>query len=128
MNLSTLNSTLQINAIHSKTTDTTKYSPSDIIKSGLQSTNTIKPLLLIQEVPNEALLFRTNDQQMVRSSRIRAAKLVCKQRLSQWTAAENTIFLSELGVDIERSAGILSHINRLHSDYMLAMDTPGQYF
>ena len=48
--------------------------------------------------------------------------------LSQWTIAENTIFLSELGVDIERSAGILSHINRLHSDYMRAMNTPGQYF
>ena len=31
-------------------------------------------------------------------------------------------------MDIERSAGILSHINRLHSDYGRAMDTPGQWF
>ena len=65
---------------------------------------------------------------MVRSSQIKAAKLLCKQRLSQWTVAENTIFLSEIGVEIERSAGILSHVNRLHSDYMRAMDTPGQLF
>ena len=77
---------------------------------------------------NEAPLLRTHDQEMIRSNRIRAAKLLCKQRLSQWTVAENTIFLSELGVDIERSAGILSHVNRLHSDYMRAMDTPGQWF
>ena len=36
--------------------------------------------LLIQEVPNEAPLLRTHDQEMVRSSRIRVAKLLCKQR------------------------------------------------
>ena len=79
-------------------------------------------------MPNEAPLLRTHDLEMVRSSRIRAAKLLCKQRLSQWTVAKNTLFLSELGVDIERFAGILSHVNRLHSDYMRAMDTFGQWF
>ena len=125
---STLHSTLEINAIHSKTTETITISPSDITKSVLQPTITIGHLLLVQEVPNEAPLLRTHDQEMVRSSRIRAAKLLCKQRLSQWTVAEDTIFLLELGVDIERSAGILSHINQLHSDYVRAMDTPGQWF
>ena len=79
-------------------------------------------------MPNKAPLLRTHDQEMVRSSRIRAAKLLCKQRLSQWNVAENTIFLLELGVDIDRSVGILSYVNRLHSDYMRAMDTPGQWF
>ena len=45
MNLSsTLNSTLEINAIHSKITETTTNSASDITKSALQPTNTIKPL------------------------------------------------------------------------------------
>ena len=102
INLSSpLNSTLEINAIHSKTMEATTNSPSDITKSVLQSTNTIGHLLLVQEVPNEAPLLRTHNQEMVRSSRIRAAKLLCKQRLRQWTVADNTIFLSELGVDIE---------------------------
>ena len=31
-------------------------------------------------------------------------------------------------MDIEQSAGILSHINRLHSDYGRAMDIPGKWF
>ena len=31
-------------------------------------------------------------------------------------------------MDIERPAGILSHINRLHSDYVRAMETPIQLF
>ena len=59
---STLNSILEINAIHSKTTEATTYSPSDKIKNVLQPTNTIGPLLLVQEVPNEAPLLRTHDQ------------------------------------------------------------------
>ena len=80
---STLNWTLEINVIHSKTTETTTNSPSDITKSVLQLTNTIGPLLLMQEVPNEAFLLRNHDQEMLRSSRIRAAKLLYKQRLSQ---------------------------------------------
>ena len=65
---------------------------------------------------------------MVRFSRIRPAKYLCNQRLSPWTFAENTIFLSELVVDIERYAGIVPHINRFHSDYMRAIDTTGQWF
>ena len=84
---STLNSTLEINAIHSKKTETTTNSQSDITKSVLQLTNTIRPLLLVQEVPNEAPFLSTHDQEMVRSSRIRAAKLLCQLRLSQWTVA-----------------------------------------
>ena len=125
---STLNKNLQYNAIHSITTETSTYAPNSITKSVSLQIKTIGPALLVQEIPNEAPLLRTHDQEMVRSSRIRAAKLLCKQRLSQWTLAEITIFLSELGVDIERSAGILSHVNRLHSDYMRAIDTPGQWF
>ena len=102
--LMNFSSTFKINTIHLKTNETITYWPSDITKSVSQPTDTIKPLLLLQEVPNEAPWLRTHDQEMVRSSRIRTAKLLCKQRLSQWTVAENTIFLSELGVDIERSA------------------------
>ena len=79
--------------------------------------------MLVQEGPNEAHLLRSHDQEIIRSSRIRAAKPLCKQRLSQCSLAENTIFFSELGVEIERSAGILSHVNSLHNDYMRAMDT-----
>ena len=116
---------MQFNAIHPITTETTTYAINATTGSITKPTNTIKPALLVRELPNEAPLLRTHDQEMVRSSRIRAAKLLCKQRLSQWTVAENTIFLTELGVDIERSVGILSHINRLHSDYMRAMNTPG---
>ena len=73
-------------------------------------------------------MLRTHDQDMVCTSRLRAAKLLCKQRMSQWTTAENTIFLSELGIDIERASGIMSHINQLHFDYMPAMNSPGQWF
>ena len=125
---SSINKTLQFNEIHSITTATTSYAPNATTGSVTKPTNTIGPLLLVQEVPNEAPLLPTHDQEMVRSSRIRAAKLLCKQRLSQWTVAENTIFLSKLGVDIERCARILSYVNRIHSDYMRAMDTPGQWF
>ena len=119
---------MQLNAIHSLTTETSTYALNATNGTVTKPTNTIGPLLLVQEVPNEAPLLRTHDQVIVRSSRTRAAKLLCKQRLSQLTVAENTIFPSELGVDIERSVGILSHVNRLHSDYMSAMDTPGQWF
>ena len=125
---STLNTIMQFNAIHSVTTETTTYALNATTGSVTKPTNTIRPLLLVREVPNDAPLLRTHDQEMVGSSRIRASKLLCKQRLSQWTVAENTIFNSGLGVDIERSAGILSHVNRFHSDYMRAIDNPGQWF
>ena len=64
---STLNSTLIINATHSKTMETTTYSLSHITKRVSQPGNTIGPLLLVQEAPNKTLLLRTNDQEMVRS-------------------------------------------------------------
>ena len=95
MNLSsTLNSTLELNAIHSNKTETTTNSSSYITKCLLQLTNTIGSLLLFQEVPNETPLLRTHDQEIARSSRQRAAKLLCNQRLSQWTVAENNYSLS----------------------------------
>ena len=81
---------------------TTTPAVSTVTNSVTLSINTIGFALLVQEIPNEAPLLRTHDQEMVQSSRIRAAKLLCKQRLSQWTLDENTIFLSEFGVDIER--------------------------
>ena len=113
---------MNIKTIHSITTKTITYAPNAITKSVSPITNTFRPALLVHEVPNEAFLLRTNNQEMGRSRRIRTAKLLCKQRISQWTAAENTIVLLEFGVDIERSAHILSHINRFHSDYMHDMD------
>ena len=106
-------------------TETITYAPNVSTKSVSPHAHTIGLPLYVQEVSNEAPLLRIHDQEMIRSSRIMAAQLLCKQRLSQWTVVENTIFLSELNVDTERSAGILSHINRLHSYYMRAMDTPG---
>ena len=90
---STLNLTLISNGIHSIMTETTTYTPNAFTQSVTPQTDTIKPALLIHEVPHEAPLLRTHDQEMIRSSRITAAKLLCKLRLSQWTVAGNTIFL-----------------------------------
>ena len=73
---STLNNILQVNAIHSLTTETTIYAFIATTESVTKPTNTIGVLLLVQEMPNEAPLLRTHDQQIVRSSRISASKLL----------------------------------------------------
>ena len=67
---------MQFNEIHSITTETTTYALNATTGSVTKPTNTCGLLLLVQEMPNEAPLLRTHDQQIVRSSRISASKLL----------------------------------------------------
>ena len=54
---------------------------------------------------------------MVRSNRINAALLLCKQRLLQWDTENYYIFERELEIKIDRTAGIIANINPLLTDY-----------
>ena len=127
----TLTSTITWTSTTLTTTWTTQQSSTSLTVSQQVASNqsvTDAPVVIIHEVPHDSSALSSHDQELVRSGRDRMARTLCKQRLSQWTIAENNLFINELGIDVERSAGIISHVNRLHTDYMRAHNDPGQWF
>ena len=70
----------------------------------------------------------THNQEFVRSGRDRDAKLLCIQQISHWTSAENEIFQNELNIDVERSAGVISHISQFSTEYNCAHHNIGQWY
>ena len=69
---------------------------------------------IVDERPNS---LASHNQELVRSNRINAALLLCKQRLLQWNTENLNIFERELDIKIERTAGIIANINPLQTDY-----------
>ena len=74
----------------------------------ISGTSTQAVRLLYQQVDNDAQVLRSHDQGMFRSGRLSASRNLCKQHLSSWSTADNEIFLNELGLDVERSHGIIN--------------------
>ena len=44
-------------------------------------------------------------------------KLLCIQQTSHCTSSENEIFRNELNIDVEQSAGVISHISQFSTEY-----------
>ena len=79
----------------------------------------------MQQVNAEGRSLLSHDQKLVRSNRRISLRNLCKHRLSQWAAADNELFKSELGVDVERNAYIMSNIGRLQTTYQQAFKDSG---
>ena len=73
----------------------------------------VEPLVLFEQYDEEESSLLTHNQELVRSGRDRAAKLLCIQQISHWTSAEYEIFRNELNIDVERSAGVTSLYHNL---------------
>ena len=89
---------------------------------------THSPLVIVQQIPIQSGGLVSHNQELVRSGRERTSRILCKQRLSQWTSVENNLFLSELGIDVDRASLIISNVDRLRTEYMLGHSDPGQWF
>ena len=87
---------------------------SDAVKS------TSSPNKIVQQVTSQGQSLLSHDQTLVRSNRRILLRNLCKHRLSQWAGADNKIFKSELGVNMERGADNMSNIDRLQTTYQQA--------
>ena len=55
---------------------------------------------------------------MIRTNRLNAALILCKQKLLQWDIQNFQIFKSELGISIERISEIMPMIITLQTNYL----------
>ena len=60
----------------------------------------------------------SHNQEMVRSNRLNTALLMCKQNLLQWNTQNYQIFEKELGINVERTSGIMPNIIGLQTNYL----------
>ena len=97
-----------------------------IISDPVRSTNSPNQIR-VQQVNAQGQSLIWHDQELLRSNRRISLRNLCKHRLSQWAAADNEMFKSELGIDVERGAHIMSNIGRLQTTYQQAYEDPGQW-
>ena len=72
-----------------------------IVSDAVSYTNSPNQII-VQQVNAQGQSLLLHDQELVRSNRQMSLKNLCKHRLSQWVAADNKIFKSELVVDVKR--------------------------
>ena len=104
------------------------YKKTTIINSDEQIIREVEPRVLFEQYNEEESSLLTHNQEIVRSGQDRAAKLLCIQQISHWTSAENKIFRNELNIDVEKSAGVISHISQFSTEYNCAHHNIGQYY
>ena len=98
-----------------------------IVSDAVISTN-CPNRIVVRQVGAHGQSLISHDQELVRSNRRISLRNLIKHRLSQWAAADNEIFKSELGIDVERGAHITSNIGRLQTIYQQAFEDPCQWF
>ena len=55
---------------------------------------------------------------MIRTNRLNAALILCKQKLLQWDRHNYQIFERDLGINIERTSEIIPNILTLQTNYL----------
>ena len=73
---------------------------------------------LIQESNNSRVNLALHDQNMIRTNRLNAALILCKQKLLQWDRQNYQIFKRELGINIKRSSEIMPNTITLQTNYL----------
>ena len=100
--------------------NTLRQTSSILIVSGAVISTNSPNRIVVREVGAQGQSLISHDQELVRSNRRISLRNLCKHRLSQRTAADNELFKSELGVDVERGVHIMSNIGRLQTTYQQA--------
>ena len=83
--------------------------------------STIQPKrfqFLIQESNNSRVNLATHNQNMIRTNRLNAALILCKQKLLQLEMQNYQIFKRKLGIIIVRISEMLPNIIRLQNNYL----------
>ena len=88
----------------------------------------VEPGVLFEQYDEEEFGLLTHNQKLVCRGQDRAAKLLCIQQICHWTSAENVIFQNELNIDVEKSAGVISHISQLSIEYNRAHHNIRQWY
>ena len=97
------------------------------VSDAMKSTNSPN-LIVVQRVNAQGQSLLSHNQELVDSNRRISVRNLCKHRLSKWIVADTELFKSELGVDVERGAHIMSNIGRLQTTYQHTFEDPGQWF
>lgn len=93
----------------------------------VKSTNSRNQIFL-QQVNEHKQSLLSLDQKRVCLNCPMSLRDLWKQLVSQWAADDNYIFKSELGLDVERGAHIMSNIGRVQTTSHQAYKDFGQYF
>ena len=104
------------------------YKTTTIIYRDEQMIGEVEPRVLFEQYDEKESSLLTHNQELVRSGRNRAAKLLCIQQISHWTSAENEIVRNELNIDVVRSAGVTLHISQFSTEYNRAHHNIGQWY
>ena len=62
---------------------------------------------------------------MIRTNRLNAALILCKQKLLQWNRQNHQIFERGLGINIERTSEIIPNIITLQTNYFKSTTEAG---
>ena len=111
-----------------KNTSYDSYKETTIINRDELMIGEVEPSVLFEQYDEEESSLSTHNQELVRSGRDRAARLLNIQNISHLTSAENEIFQNELNIDVERSAGVISHISQFSTEYNRAHHNIGQWY
>ena len=80
---------------------------------------------LIQENNNSRVNLASHNQNMIRTNRLNAALILCKQKLLQWNRQNHQIFERGLGINIERTSEIIPNIITLQTNYFKSTTEAG---
>ena len=105
-----------------------RYKETTIVNRDEQMIGEVQPRELIEQYNEEESSLSTHNQELVRSGRDRAAKLLYIEQISHWTSATNKIFQNKLNIDVEQSPGVISHISQFSTEYNRAHHNIGQWY